>query len=93
LSDDGHALVYLASTQPRYPYPFVTFNGDKTTFKILGNVVSVDVISSYSALSTGSNLSGIWNCALNPDPAHRSDANHTWRADYNQLCVDLGEGY
>lgn len=81
--DDGHALVYLTTEQPRYPFPFVIYNGDKNNFKILGNVVTVSDTSTYSALSTGTNLSRIWNCTLDPNPEHITNANHVWRADYN----------
>jgi len=82
-SSTGFAKVYLTTEQPRYPYPFVIYNGDKTKFKICGNDVTINSIATYSALSAGSALSPIWKCTLDPSPEHRTMDDHVWRPDYN----------
>lgn len=84
---DKTGVFWLCGKQPRYPYPFVCFDGDHTKFKIYGKVVDVNDTSTYSYLSDYNTSNGylpkIWKCALTD----------SWREDYNQLSIDLGSDY
>ena len=75
------AKIYLTTEQPRYPMPFCIFNGDKSKIRFSLTDVTIDLTSTYNGLS--SRQSAIWNCTLTD----------TWRDDYNQLCIDLGQTY
>ena len=88
-TSNNHGYVYLTNEQPRYPYPFVIQNSDKTQFKILGYTIKIDDTSTYNGLSAGSSeVQRIWNCSYSTSNAI-TDSNHSWRDDYNQLCIDL----
>lgn len=92
----GYAKIYLAAEQPRYPYPFVVYNGQTTKFRMGDKLIDADLTATLSGLSTNnatSNIPKIWNCQLDPDPEDRQGDLHVWRADYNQLCADLGPQY
>ena len=81
--DDKTGVFWLCGSQPRYPYPFVCYNGDRSKFKIMTRIVDANDTTTYANLSAGSALQKIWQCS--PDGK--------MRADYNQLSIDLGPDY
>lgn len=74
VKSDKTGLIYLCEEQPRYPYPFVCYNGNHSAFKMVANgnsTISVDSTSTYGALS--SYYKAIWQCTLG----------NSYREDYN----------
>lgn len=94
LSSDGKALIYLCHEQPRYPFPFVTFDNARTKFKIVAQDVDVDDASTIKNLSGdySSFLPQIFMCQLVADDSAPENY-FTYRKDYNQLSIDLGPKY
>lgn len=95
LSSDGKALIYLCHEQPRYPFPFVTFDNVRTKFKITAQDVDVDDATTIKNLSAGnynSRLPQIFTCQLVTDDSV-PEKYFTYRPDYNQLSIDLGPKY
>lgn len=66
-------MFWLCGKQPRYPYPFVCFDGNRFKFKIMGMIVDVEDTSTYANLSSHSALQPIWKCL--PDGKIRADYN------------------
>lgn len=91
-ADISAARIYLCAKQPRYPFPFCIFNGDKTKFRMCRNTIDLNDPSTLSGLSSSTwgdsfILPGLWKLSAQNSPLP------PYRDDYNQLSSDLGDKY
>lgn len=54
------ARVFLSREQPKYPGPFVIYNGVSSVFRTSGYTIDVDALSTYSKLSASGHLNNAW---------------------------------
>ena len=91
-TDLSTARIYLCAKQPRYPFPFCIFNGDKTKFRMCRNTIDLNDPSTLSSLSSSTwgdsfILPGLWKLSAQDGPLP------PYRDDYSQLSIDLGDKY
>ena len=78
------AKIYLTAKQPKFPYPFIRYDGNTTEFKINKNTAEISSTSSLTSVVSGCDK--MWNLTVN-SPQGKD-------ALYSQLSIDFkGNSY